>query len=923
MKISVITAIEPNRLSKKFSLVNNEIVKTSGGELIKGILHTVECKDLTDLAMELDKLVSIQAIVWGRCIHEQASIVTEKKMKELGFTIENSKTVSRTKEYFSWHNTNSVMMLDYDPRKGELPLLPNELLDILYKVWPELSKAPHIVRPSASSYIYQNGTQYIGQRGLRILISVKDGTDIERAGNILFKKLWLKEYGYIVLSGIGAKLIRTIIDNTVWQPNRLDFCGGAECDGTITQKMPPTIFKNINADCIDTKNTLKDFTLGEDKDYIAKIKNAKDLLEVQANKIKDAWVEKKVAKKMSLPKISKLTQANQKEYKTKIWKEYSSMIKDGILLGDFVLTTRDGDDVKVEEILNDPERYHNSSFCDPIEPQYKNDSRIAKVYLYTTGRPYIWSYAHGGKRYTLYRVLATIDVVVGEELQIINRIMEIALLNGNLFQRGGELVRVSSSNEIIVQDIEKILLYLYGAAQWKKYDKKADSWRVTSAPRNIAAGLIASKGNWKVPKINGIVTAPIMDLPSDRIIQKDGFDKKTGIMVVLDNFDSWNIVPKNPTIDEAREALKIIWEPFKNFPFDGAISRGVQLSTIFTAINRQALTTAPGTSVIAPTAGSGKTLNAKSFSILAGSMYPAMLPITEGKEAGEEVRKRLLSLGREGQNVIILDNIIGTFSSTALCTWLTSEFYIDRILGQSDMSNIPTRSLVLLTGNNIIIKGDLCRRILICNIDPQMETPWKRAFKIDPAEYCKKNRLKIVSASLTVLRYAIQNGTRPTDRTASFETWSDTIRMAVIEANKLDVDGLTFKDPIESINASYDIDPETQKLGAALFAIYDIFQNREWKVANVIQEVLKDQALVTPSFTQDSNTTQQNAGNLAEVIEEIAGQRGVINSRMLGRWVEKNVGKIVDDLKFKRMATKHKTVYWKIVKIRKPIKRPS
>ena len=48
-----------------------------------------------------------------------------------------------------------------------------------------------------------------------------------------------------------------------------------------------------------------------------------------------------------------------------------------VLSSDFVLYRPDGTSITVGEVLADPEKWHQARFADPLEPEYRDDKRIA------------------------------------------------------------------------------------------------------------------------------------------------------------------------------------------------------------------------------------------------------------------------------------------------------------------------------------------------------------------------------------------------------------------------------------------------------------------------------------------------------------------------------------------------------------------
>ena len=87
----------------------------------------------------------------------------------------------------------------------------------------------------------------------------------------------------------------------------------------------------------------------------------------------------------------------------------------------------------------------------------------------------------------------------------------------------------------------------------------------------------------------------------------------------------------------------------------------------------------------------------------------------------------------------------------------TSGTIADLILGESTYASVPFRSLLLLTGNNTRIAGDLNRRLLRVRITPNVENPWRRVFDFDRqcthgdqlAQNLRVAALELVGAMLT------------------------------------------------------------------------------------------------------------------------------------------------------------------------------
>ena len=338
------------------------------------------------------------------------------------------------------------------------------------------------------------------------------------------------------------------------------------------------------------------------------------------------------------------------------------------------------------------------------------------------------------------------------------------------------------------------------------------------------------------------------------------------------------------------------------FPFNGPVSVGVFIAALFTAIIRPALQTAPGFLITSPIPGSGKSLLSRAVSKLSGQIIPKLFPVSESQE---EIKKLLLAIGRVCEPAVIFDNIEKVFVSNALCALLTTEVYSDRVLKKSQFMTVPTRFLLVLNGNNVFLKGDICRRVLTCEIDPGVEEPWRRKFDLDPVQYCMNNRLEMVAAVLTLLRAGMQMGEKPGDRTASFEDWSDIVRPAVllirklIQTGEMQVAGVVdVADPVDSIQSAFQHDPDRNDLSNVLYAWYATFSDEAKTLADVIVHA--------------ANESKEGLKTLFDALQHVAGDRGPINAKKLGHWIGRNRGVRVDGLFFEDCGERNKVKLWRV-----------
>lgn len=280
---------------------------------------------------------------------------------------------------------------------------------------------------------------------------------------------------------------------------------------------------------------------------------------------------------------------------------------------------------------------------------------------------------------------------------------------------------------------------------------------------------------------------------------------------------------------------------------------------------------------------------------------PSIMPPAD---TDEETRKRLFAVLREGQRVVLWDNVREPLGSASLDAFLTAPTFADRVLGSSETITLPNRALFIATGNNLRMTSDTCRRVLTARIDAQSETPYTRDFSFDPAQMMQTDRLAYVVAALTIVRAYITAG-RPKmakGRTASFEHWDDLVRQPicwlaqhVVSAKNSDEwAGLpTLADPMEAAARAFEQDPETTKLRALVESWFAAFGPDQTTVGGAIRRSDTDALL-------------------AMAMDDIAGQAGKINSRMLGRWIERMQGRIVDGKRFVRIGHRAGLLHWAV-----------
>jgi hypothetical protein len=356
------------------------------------------------------------------------------------------------------------------------------------------------------------------------------------------------------------------------------------------------------------------------------------------------------------------------------------------------------------------------------------------------------------------------------------------------------------------------------------------------------------EGSWGLKPFNGITTAPI--LSNDGSIRTaSGYDVRSKLWC-------YNIpditVPIKPTTDDAKQALRVLREFFRTFPFaDAARLRdrtlGVDivdltkgpgldessfLAALMTSVCRQSLELAPGYLCDAPNfsgSGTGKGLLVKATCTTAAGFTPAAF--TSGHDA-EELDKRLTSVLISAPPAAFLDNFNNkNLTSDVLASALTENPATVRPFGQTKMIPLFTRTYIGITGNAVQIAEDMARRLLNTHLDARMENPEQRKFAPGFLDHIFAERTKLLTAALTIWRWGRQNKLTQGKPLGSYEVWAQWCRDPLLE--------LGTRDPVDRIDEIKAADPKRR----SLIAIFDQWWNSDadavLKASELADEVIK------------------------------------------------------------------------------------
>ena len=387
-------------------------------------------------------------------------------------------------------------------------------------------------------------------------------------------------------------------------------------------------------------------------------------------------------------------------------------------------------------------------------------------------------------------VRPVIQIRPGELTRMIHdTIKALGQADENLFQRGGQLVRIVREperreayeadsedpkrhdyrlgNSIITRpgtpklcDATPTLLERADACiTWQRFDKRKGKehegeWNL-SDPHPLVVKQIAIRGDWPgIRPIRGIIETPCL-APSGRIIVAPGYDEETSHFL-LPSCNVGTIVDA-PTQAHARAALFFLWREIAcDFPFRGVgeparneanedtdPDRALQfakalespdafvgVAMTLTFFARLAIDGAiPGGMFEAAARGSGKSLQMHTIAMIGTGRAAsvATFPTRDGKPNDEELEKVIMGYAQQAARVIAFDNIKGHLTGSSLEKAMTSVDNIEgRILGVTGQRTFAWLAMLLFSGNNMTTSDDIADRVLVSRVESPREEPRRR-----------------------------------------------------------------------------------------------------------------------------------------------------------------------------------------------------
>lgn len=491
------------------------------------------------------------------------------------------------------------------------------------------------------------------------------------------------------------------------------------------------------------------------------------------------------------------------------------------------------------------------------------------------------------------RMRPSIRVIPGQLHLTVGYAEKVLADTGRYFQNGTGivmLVREPVGGGVRLQMVAShpLTTALSACAAWERYDGRKQDFVPTDPPERVVNALAAATQYAYLPHLIGLAHQPYLR-PTGELVKQAGYDTQSFLYGAFD--PAAYQIPEEPTQEDAMAALGRLRGLLEEFPFAAEHDLAAALSAMLTAVLRPALPLAPMYHVQAPQIGSGKSLLCQ----LVGGMATDKRPTPTSFPANdEECHKVLLAELMRVPAVIEFDNLTSDLlPHKSLCTVLTSETFMGRILGVSKTAEVSTRTLFLSSGNNVGPVRDMTRRCISITLNPQCEMPATRQFKRpNLMGDFKAGRAGYVSDALTVVRAWVCAGRPQTPclNVGSYGAWSEFCRQPLL--------WLGLPDPAHAMFETMENDADTALLGRLLHCWDKAFGRAPTMVRRAIEYA--EEEIGSLVCNEEFN----------QVLDEIAGGRNGIDRQRLGWWIKRHANRVVDNMHFVKAEGTRAAVAW-------------
>ena len=278
-----------------------------------------------------------------------------------------------------------------------------------------------------------------------------------------------------------------------------------------------------------------------------------------------------------------------------------------------------------------------------------------------------------------------------------------------------------------------------------------------------------------LPRLTHITAAPVFG-PGGTLQTTPGYCPASGSYFSPPSGSSLRPVSEHPSETEIHEARGLIVEEvLGDFPFVSPADLATGVSAMLTPFVQQVIDDSVPLHVFdKPVHRTGTSLAADVCAIPINGPDRGVLAPADSES---EWRKRITAELIASPPTITIDNA-GQLDSASLAVVLTAAVWRDRVLGRSEIVNLPARAVWSATGTNIDLSVELARRSTLSRMDARLENPEQRTdFRHSHLRsWAREHRADVVWALLTLVRVWLMRG-RPGGRVTlgGYERWAEVV----------------------------------------------------------------------------------------------------------------------------------------------------
>lgn len=886
------TTFNGGTLVKTLTVEDGKLVKQPASRTITSAVRC-SASSLQEVMDALDGMTSSQAAGWG--IHkakEDLVFVATSENKSNGFAPADA--VARTKEYFVWPNTAGALCLDIDdahtPEQAYADICAAAKVMFGADVMRDVEM---FYRPSTSAGCYIETDGITEQaHGARIYLAVAKAKDIKTIGKAIFDGLFLIGKGRVDASKSGQALYRTLIDDSVWSPERVDYVAPA-IRGPGVGYEPPERHRWGQAGKV---LELTDEQINGLALKISKVKNTRTnlLLDARAHLLftRKKWVADHLTSERDMLKKQGISEEEVDKRLKSFEEALDNASSTAVLTPRFTLfLDKDcSEEVSIAEIMREPSKYHARRCCDPLEPE----GTFGKAVIYTNGRIAVKSFLHGGAMYRCVRA-ARLAVSPFESGDLADKVARISIaldqaFPSQVFIHDRRPVRISSDGRIDYLTKANLPLFADKGVQFHENKRDSDGtyYEVRSSLSMKDAGEFIEACSdplaYEVVQasLRQVVNRPMWIPESGSIVITPGYDPETELFFHFD--EEFPPLPVVESEHDAEQLAATLTAPYQDFPVsspDGKANywQAVSLTMMLSASIRTTVVT-PGFMIDAGGPGVGKTEETRCVVAGTGKRMTA----TNWSKSEDEARKILVAWVLSSSDYMAIDNFDAVLKSPDLEAILDKpieEVGELRILGGNTSVYPRNDFLLLVNGINLRAGGGAiarrCIQVLLESGDG--DAAWAtREFKFpgNPSEYILANWRARHMMCLALVKWSVEQGRSTAAAFNAYPGFDKCVRQVVHRIYGVDVLDMIR----EEVDAVIEANGADSPKGRVLYLAHQLAGNREDHAFTATE--LK--TLINTKYSGNAGVLNAVVGNLRQV----ASIKGTINGMRIQKHGEKD-----------------------------------